>query len=216
MTTTQAVSGHLDDPGPGLHPILARRWSPRGFSLQHRCSDADLSNLLEAARWSPSHNNSQPWRFIVGRRGDPVFGGLLECLAKGNQRWAAAASALVCGLAVLYDDTGAEQPWARYDLGQAIAYMTVQAGADGLHSRQMAGFDAQALRCSFGVGPGYEPCIVAAFGVLGGPHEVPAAIRARDDAARERAPAEDLVYQAGGAEFAWCRPDLLRTDGSDG
>jgi hypothetical protein len=193
--------------GGNLHPILAQRWSPRAYSGEHRCTDAELTNLLEAARWSPSHNNSQPWRFIVGRRDDEVFALLLDCLVPGNRRWAASASVLVCGLAVLHDDTGAELRWSRYDLGQAMAYMTVQAYADGLHGRQMAGFDPDALRRLFRVGADYDPCIIAAFGVMGDGRNLPEVVRVRDARVRERTAADQLVYVAGSPGFVWCRPD---------
>ena len=52
-----------------VHPLLAERWSPRGFDQAHELADERLTALLEAARWAPSAANSQPWRFGVARRG---------------------------------------------------------------------------------------------------------------------------------------------------
>lgn len=189
-----------------LHPIIAQRWSPRSYSPRYRCGDEQLGRLLAAARWSPSHRNSQPWRFIAGRRGDDVFDRLFQCLVPANQRWAATAAVLICAIARLRDDTDAELPLARYDLGQAMAYLTVQAHADGLHSRQMAGFDQQAVRRAFSIGRGYEPCVIVAVGVLAEPGEVHESLRQRDLAIRERIALDQLVYLPGGPEFAWCRP----------
>src|SRR5256885_9086501 len=56
-----------------VHPLLAERWSPRGFDQAHELADDRLTALLEAARWAPSAANSQPWRFPVAppRRGAP-------------------------------------------------------------------------------------------------------------------------------------------------
>jgi nitroreductase len=51
--------------------------------------------LFEAARWAPSANNVQPWRFVYARRGTPVFEKLLGTLAPGHRLWAGKASALV-------------------------------------------------------------------------------------------------------------------------
>ena len=48
-----------------VHPLLAERWSPRGFDRAHEIGDEALAALLEAARWAPSAQNSQPWRFLV-------------------------------------------------------------------------------------------------------------------------------------------------------
>ena len=54
-----------------------------------------MTALLEAARWAPSSRNSQPWRFLVSRRGEDAHGALFAALRPGNQAWAGAASALV-------------------------------------------------------------------------------------------------------------------------
>jgi len=45
-----------------VHPLLAERWSPRGFDRAHEIGDEALAALIEAARWAPSAQNSQPWR----------------------------------------------------------------------------------------------------------------------------------------------------------
>jgi nitroreductase len=78
-----------------VHPLLAERWSPRGFDRAHEIGDEALAALLEAARWAPSAQNSQPWRFLVTRRGEPAHDRLFAALAPGNQAWAGRASALV-------------------------------------------------------------------------------------------------------------------------
>ncbi len=53
-----------------IHPMLASRWSPRAFSA--RLLDGDtIASMFEAARWSPSANNLQPWAFIYAERAPP-------------------------------------------------------------------------------------------------------------------------------------------------
>ncbi|MEE8445625.1 MAG: nitroreductase family protein, partial [Alphaproteobacteria bacterium] len=52
------------------HPVLdviRDRWSPRAFADKPVPKDV-LQNVLEAARWAASCNNSQPWRFIMATR----------------------------------------------------------------------------------------------------------------------------------------------------
>ncbi len=92
-------------------------------------SDAALDTILDAARLAPSAGNSQPWAFVAGRRGDGVHGRIVAHLAGSSARWAPDASVLVVNLArVLVEDTDWEySEYARYDLGQAVAHMTMQA-----------------------------------------------------------------------------------------
>jgi glucosamine--fructose-6-phosphate aminotransferase (isomerizing) len=45
---------------------LKQRWSPRAFEDRPIENDK-LQRLFEAARWSPSASNIQPWAFILGK-----------------------------------------------------------------------------------------------------------------------------------------------------
>ena len=69
-----------------IHPLLKRRWSPRAFS-DTRVELEKLQSLFEAARWSPSAGNEQPWNFIVGIRPDDTWQKIYESLAEGNKIW---------------------------------------------------------------------------------------------------------------------------------
>src|ERR1019366_3381268 len=84
---------------PQLHALLASRWSPARFDPAHEVSRAEVESLLEAARWAPLAGNSQPWAFIVGRRGDAVHGRLVAHLAGSSASWAPGAGVLVANLA---------------------------------------------------------------------------------------------------------------------
>jgi nitroreductase len=169
--------------GSALHPLLAGRRSPRAFAPDHDLDDAQLTALLEAARWAPSANNSQPWRFGVARRGEPVFDALFDALMPGNRLWAGRASALVLVAATDVDSTGRPLRWAHYDTGQAVAHLTVQAQALGLVVHQLGGFDASAAGRVFALPDGVRPVVVVAVGV----HEPDAALP-EPLAERERAP----------------------------
>ena len=181
--SVDALVGKTADTSAALHPLLAERWSPRGFDPSYSIDDEQLTALLEAARWAPSANNSQPWRFVAGRRGDEVFDQLAQLLLPGNQTWAPAASALILAAARTVNDTGRVLPWALYDTGQAIATLTVQASADGLFVHQMGGFDADAARLQFDLGDTLEPVVMVAVG-----RHDPEAPLGEPLATRERAP----------------------------
>lgn len=181
--TVNVITGKNAATTAALHPLLAERWSPRGFDRHHRLSDGQIMSLLEAARWAPSANNSQPWRFLVGRRGDDTFARIAEVLAPGNKSWATASSALMLVVARTTEEAGRPRPWALYDTGQAVAALTLQAGSMGLSVHQMGGFDADAAREEFGLDESLTPAVVVAVG-----HLDPEAILAEPLATRERAP----------------------------
>lgn len=184
------------DTSAPLHPLLAERWSPRGFDTEHVLDDADLVALLEAARWAPSANNSQPWRFLVARRDEEAFDRLVEILAPGNQVWAHAAGALILVAAEAVDETGLRRPWAHFDTGQAVAALSLQAEARGLHVHQMGGFDADRAHAGFDLDESLQPVVVVAVG-LHDPHaELPEPLAAREAAPRTRQPLESLLLHS--------------------
>jgi len=149
-----------------LHPLLAGRWSPTTFDASHELSASQIGALLEAARWAPSAGNSQPWAFIVGRRGDATHARLVRHLARSSGAWAPAASLLVANLAHRYvEDTDWEySEFSLYDLGQAVAHLTVQAQALGLHVRQFRAFDRGGLAAEFAVPDHWQVATMAAVG----------------------------------------------------
>ncbi|GAA0633764.1 nitroreductase family protein [Sporichthya brevicatena] len=174
-----------------LHPLLAGRWSPRGFDPAHEVSDGDLHALLEAARWAPSAANAQPWRFLVGRRGEQTFDAIVELLNPGNQAWAPRASLLI--VAVADTAPASTAPWAVYDTGQAVAHLSVQAEELGLAVHQMGGFDADGVVARFGLAPELRPISVVAIGQLDPEADLPEPYAARERAPRERRPLSELL-----------------------
>jgi nitroreductase len=176
-----------------VHPLLAQRWSPRGLDASHELDQRAMGALLEAARWAPSANNSQPWRFLVTHRGEQSFARLLDILAPGNRSWAHAASALVLVAAETVDDTGRPRPWALFDTGQAVAALSVQAQADGLSVHQMGGFDVDAAHREFDREATLAPLVVLAVGRRDPDAELPEPLAARERAPRSREPLSALM-----------------------
>jgi nitroreductase len=154
--------------GPAIHPFLRERWSSRTFDPTHVLADAELGRLLEAARWSPSAGNSQPWAFLVTRRGEPAHDAFVATLSRGNTGWVPAASAVLVSLYRAGDDddpTLTYSDYAEYDLGQAVAHLTIQAESMGLSTHQFAGFDHDAVASAFGVPPAWKVTTGIAVGV---------------------------------------------------
>lgn len=176
-----------------LHPLLAERWSPRGFDVTYELTELELTTVLEAARWAPSAANSQPWRFVVGRRGDATFAAIADLLAPGNQAWAPRASVLLIAIADTGEPDSPMAPWALYDTGQAVAHLSVQAQDLGLTVHQMGGFDAAGVRAEFSLGLGQTPIAVVALGRLDPDADLPEPFHERERAPRERRPLTELV-----------------------
>jgi nitroreductase len=176
-----------------VHPLLSERWSPRGFDRDHLFGDDEVAALLEAARWAPSARNSQPWRFLVARRGEDAHGELFDALHPGNQEWAGAASALVLVAARTSADDGTAQPFALYDTGQAVALLVTQAQVHGLSAHQIGGFDAAAVRTEFGLDDNLTPVVVIAVGRADPDAGLPEHLAVRETAPRTRYPVSDLL-----------------------
>ena len=176
-----------------LIPILAARRSPRAFDPAAVLTDDDVSALLEAARWAPSAGNSQPWRFVLGRRGDEQHKTIFNRLNPGNQRWAGQASALLVGAYRTVNEAGAALSHGPYDLGQSMAHLSVQAHASGLYVHQMGGFDPDGLHADLALPAEVRPHVVAAIGWLGDPETLPEDLLARETAERRRLPLTELL-----------------------
>lgn len=186
-----------DTQTPEIHPLLQERWSPRAFDEEHVLAPAELLSLVEAARWSPSAGNSQPWSFIVGLRGDATFDAFYATLARGNKSWAHRASALILTLRQLESGPDHEIPWAtytQYDLGQAAAHLSVQAHALGLHVHQFAGFDHDAAKAAFAVPDHWEVTTGIAVGQLADASVLDEDTRAKEERPRSRRPLEEFVF----------------------
>lgn len=179
-----------------IEEILAMRWSPRAFDPQAVLSDEQLTSLLEAARWASSASNSQPARFIVGRRGSAVFDRIEQHLMGFNRVWAPNASALVLAVVSTEDAEGKPLRWAEYDTGQAMAGLAVQAHALGLHVHPMGGIEVADLQREFDLPQQLVPITVTAVGTVGSAESLPERYRERERAQRTRLPLSDLVIAA--------------------
>lgn len=173
--------------------VLAERWSPRAFDPDAVLEAGALAGIFEAARWAPSASNTQPWRFIIARRGSETFQTIAGTLMGFNQAWAGSAAALVVNVAITADAEGNPMPWAQYDLGQAVAHLSVQAHSEGLHVHQMGGFDRAAISEAFSLDERFVPLSVMTIGKLGDAAALPDALREREVAPRVRLALDEIV-----------------------
>jgi nitroreductase len=174
--------------------VIAQRWSPRALDPGVEVTDDQLRALLEAARWAPSFGNTQPARYLVGRRGEETFDRILATLTERNRSWAHRAGALLVGVALTRNEKG-EVPYAEYGLGLASQNLVLQAVEQGLVAHQMAGFDAEAVRREFGLPADAVARVAIAVGAQA-PPEVLGDERAveRERAPRRRLPLGDFAF----------------------
>lgn len=182
----------MSDRPPELHPLLSTRWSPLHFDEHYTLAADEVSVLLEAARWAPSAGNSQPWAFVVGRRGDAVHRRLVAHLAPSARRWAPTASLLMANLSHrLVESTDWEySEFSHYDLGQAVAHLTLQAAAMGLAVRQFRAFDRAGLSAELEVPPHWEVTSMAAVGRTSPDDEPPPS----DAPSRQRRSLDEILW----------------------
>lgn len=176
-----------------IEDVLSRRWSPRAYSPDDVMSADRLGPAFEAARWSASSGNSQPWSFVVGFRGDETFEKLVASLEPGNAVWASQAGAIVANIAESVTEEGKARFHALYDLGQAVAHFSVQATASGLVVHQMGGFNRDQIEQALGLSERHSVISLMTVGVLGDPSLLPERLQEREIAPRVRKPLSEIV-----------------------
>ena len=189
----------LADTPLSIHDLIRARWSPRAFS-DREVSEADLKTIFEAARWTASSFNEQPWRFMVARKSDgAAYAKLLGLLVPFNQAWAKSAPVLFIMAAKRgFSHNGTPNLYALHDAGQALAHVFLQATALGLHAHGMAGFDRDRARTELGIPDDYDLGAAVALGYLGSPDQLNEQQRQSELAKRTRKPLNEIIF---GAEF---------------
>lgn len=154
-----------------------------------------INSLFEAARWAPSSVNEQPWIYLYATKDQPeLWGKIFDALNEGNKIWAQNAPLLIVSL-VRKNFIRNDHPntSARYDLGAANAFLSLQAAHLGLNVHQMGGFDNARLKENLNVPDNYEPVVVLAIGYPGDVQTLPDHLKQRELAPRERYLQQEFV-----------------------
>lgn len=178
-------------------PELRQRRSLRAFDPHKTLDMTALAPLLEAARWAPSGGNGQPWRWLIGLRGDETFAAILELLMPFNQVYAKHACALILSAAqVTRQNANGETVTNRtafYDVGLANMSLAVEATRRGMNLRMMGGFDLQGARAL--LAKDLDAVCVIALGWANDGSQLPAEIQEREKMPRERKPINQMVLK---------------------
>ncbi len=178
----------------GVEELILKRWSPRCFA-DKAVSPGDLTKIFTAAAWAASSSNEQPWRFVVGKKGDATYAKILDALVEFNQLWAGSAPVLILSVGKkTFTKNGQPNGWALHDTGAASANMTLQATALGLHTHGMAGFDKDKAQVNLNLPDDFEPGAVWALGYLGDPDALPEKLQVMEKAPRNRKALHEFVF----------------------
>jgi nitroreductase len=156
-----------------------------------------LLTIFTAATLAPSSGNNQPWRYFYAIQGTPGFDLLAACLNEGNL-YAARAGALVLAAAqvrYIYKERLISNAHAWHDTGLANALLMIQAGAMGLKTHPMGGFNVVKAREAANLGPDIEPVVMIAIGSAGDPADLPPGLARRQAEPRKRKPLDEVVKQ---------------------
>ena len=201
--TSVEVPAKTATPHHDILDAIQHRWSPRAFS-DRLVEEDKLKSLLEAARWSASSYNEQPWRFVVATKANPeAYERLLGCLNENNQAWARTAPALMLSFAkktFSQGDKANRHAW--HDVGLAMGNLLVQATALGLYAHQMAGILPDQIRESYHVPDDFEPVAGTALGYLGDPSVLSEGLQEKERAPRSRRPLSETVFDGVWGEAA--------------
>ena len=176
-----------------LSPLIAERWSPRAFDANHQATDAEVLSLIEAGRWAPSANNTQPWRFTVARRGEGLFNAIVGTTSGFNQAWVPNASVVILVSAIKLNADGNPHRTFMFDCGLAVQNILLQAEALGLAGHVLAGFDREAMPFAAGVPEDLQVVMLVAVGKATDASVLPEGARERELLERSRLPLDEIV-----------------------
>lgn len=155
-------------------------------------TEEELETLFEAARWAPSSNNSQPWKFIYALRETSSFENLLSFLTPHNKDWCKNASALVVIISKNNFDNGNPSKTHSLNTGMAFENLALQATGMGFIAHGMEGFDYAQAKEKLEVPNDYSVEMMIAVGKPGKIEDLPEPLREREKPS-DRKPLEEIV-----------------------
>jgi nitroreductase len=151
-------------PNYPIQPIILNRWSPRSMTGEEM-SDSELMPLFEAARWSPSSYNAQPWRFLYAKRNTPEWDLFFNLMVEGNQQWTKNAAVLVLVISrKTFERNNKPSKTHSFDTGSAWMGLALEAEVRGLVTHGMEGFDYEKARKDLEIPDDYQVEAMIAIG----------------------------------------------------
>jgi nitroreductase len=190
---SQVIPSEIEEhrqPDFEIHPQFLTRWSPRAFSEQE-VTDEVLLSLFEAARWSPSSSNLQPWRYIIARTPEDRVK-FQSFLIPFNAEWASKAPVLAVLISHKKTPNGNLNTTHAFDAGTSWGYLALEAANQGLITHAMAGFDADKARSVLEIPEDYDLQTVIAIGYRGAKESLSEVLQEREIPSTRRPVKESL------------------------
>lgn len=180
-------------PNYDVHPLIVNRWSPRSMTGEE-LSDDELMPLFEAARWAPSSNNAQLWRFVYAKRQTTFWETFVDLLAEGNKVWARQAAALVVVTSrKLFERNDKFAVTYAFDAGAAWENLALEGTRRGFVVHGMQGFDYEKARRELHVPEDYDVLAMIAVGKRAPRESLPDHLQEREQPNDRRPLAEIIV-----------------------
>lgn len=179
-----------------VHQLLTKRWSARAFSDQ-KISANNLKSLFEAAAWSASSMNEQPWKYLyASRNNSKQFKKFFDCLMVGNQKWANKADVLILSLAQKnFTRTNSFNRHFLHDAGAANTQLLLQAASLDIYGHMMGGFDMEKTIATFNLPDDLEPVCFIALGYLDEAETLEEPFKTRELTERSRKSVSEFVTE---------------------
>src|SRR3989338_10467057 len=150
-----------------INSIFLKRWSPRALSPESLPKE-DLFSLFEAARWSPSSFNGQPWRFLYALKGTKFWDLFYSFLSEGNKSLCVNAPVLIVLLSRKnFEHNEKSDRHHSFGAGSAWMSLALQARMKNLIAHGMAGFDYEKAKDILNVPDDYNVEAMLAVGTQG-------------------------------------------------
>ncbi len=174
--------------------VLSKRRSLRAYS-DRPVEPEKIERMVEAARWSPSCANRQPWRFVIVEKTDPARFALEAALDPGNA-WAMRAPVLIVAGAWKADAAVVEsREYFLHDTGLATMSLLHRGVDQGLLVHPMAGWREEALNAALSLPDAFSPITVIAVGYAGRTEELDEEARKKDEKPRKRKGMGEIAFR---------------------
>ena len=177
-----------------INSIILNRWSPRSMTGEELDNDT-LMSLFEAARWTPSSFNNQPWRFIYAKRNTKYWDTIFDLLVESNKVWAKNAGILIVVISNKnFEYNGKFSITHQYDAGAAWENLALEATSRGLIAHGMQGFDYQKARDRLEIPEDFDVMAMIAIGKKGPKENLPPNLQQKENP-NDRKPLNEIIME---------------------